>query len=226
MKIAALISGGKDSIYAAFKAAKEHELVCLIAIESENPESYMFHIPNIHLTKLIAEAMNLPLIYYKTAGEKELELKDLKQAIIEAKEQYTIGGLTTGALASKYQKQRIDNICNDLGIESMAPLWHVEPEQYMNELIDEGFEVIITGVASQGLTKDWLMKKIDKQAIEDLKKIKEKIDFHLAFEGGEAETLVLNCPLYKKKIEIMNYEIKWSGSYGEAIIGEARLSNK
>ena len=64
MKIGALISGGKDSLAAAYKASEEHKLVCLIAIKSKNPESYMFHIPNIDLVKLQAEAMQLPLILF------------------------------------------------------------------------------------------------------------------------------------------------------------------
>ena len=228
MKVAALISGGKDGLMATFKAKQQgHEIVCLIAIESENPESYMFHIPNIHLTKLIAESMNLPIIYHKTSGEKELELEDLKEAIKQAKEKYRAEGIVSGALASSYQKTRVDKICSDLGLESIAPLWHIDPEQYMNELLDTRFETIIVGVASHGLTKKWLLRTLDSKAIEELKELKGKIDFHLAFEGGEAETLVLDCPLYHKKIKILDYEIKWNPQgYGEAIIKQAELINK
>jgi predicted ATP pyrophosphatase (TIGR00289 family) len=228
MKIAALISGGKDSIYAIYKAKQQrHDIVCLIAMESENPESYMFHIPNIHLTKLIAEAMNLPIIYSRTHGKKELELEDLKKTIKQVKEQYKVEGIVTGALASKYQKERIDKICTELGLTSIAPLWHINPEQYMNELIDEKFEVLIVGVASHGLTKDWLMKTINKESVEKLKQIKEKTDFNLAFEGGEAETLVLDCPLYKQKLEVTNYKLHWDNSTnsGHAIIN-AKLVTK
>ena len=50
MKIGALISGGKDSIYAAYKESKKHELVCLISLKSKRDDSYMFHSSIIRLT--------------------------------------------------------------------------------------------------------------------------------------------------------------------------------
>ena len=82
MKVAVLFSGGKDSCFAAYKAKQAgNELTCLISVISENPESYMFHTPNISLTEKQAEVMNLPLIVHKTLGQKEEELTDLEQAI-------------------------------------------------------------------------------------------------------------------------------------------------
>ena len=130
MKIGALISGGKDSIAAAYKASKEHELACIIAIKSKNPESYMFHIPNIELVKLQAKAMELPLVFLETEGVKEEELEDLKQAIEIAKQKYKIQGIVTGAIKSNYQKERIDNICKELNIASIAPLWQINDKRF------------------------------------------------------------------------------------------------
>ena len=66
MKLGALFSGGKDSTLAIVKARdKGHEVACLISMISKNPESYMFHVPNVHLTKLQAKAMDLPLLTFK-----------------------------------------------------------------------------------------------------------------------------------------------------------------
>ena len=79
MKIAALVSGGKDSLYASYLASKEHELVCLVSLKSKNTASYMFHVPNIELTKLQAGAIGLPIIFKETKGEKEKKLKELKK---------------------------------------------------------------------------------------------------------------------------------------------------
>jgi asparagine synthase (glutamine-hydrolysing) len=73
-----LFSGGKDSIYAASLAIKMgNEISCLITLESENKESYMFHTPSISQTKFQAEAMEIPLLVFKTKGQKEKELEDL-----------------------------------------------------------------------------------------------------------------------------------------------------
>ena len=221
MKIAALVSGGKDSLYASYLASKEHELVCLVSLKSKNTASYMFHVPNIELTKLQAGAIGLPIIFKETKGEKEKELKDLKKAIEFAVDKYAAEGLVSGALYSEYQKKRIDNICKELGIKSLAPLWHRDAEEYLKELVKAGFEVIITAIAAEGLDKSYLGAKIDKNMIE---KLKTK-NINIAFEGREAETFVLKCPLFNKKIEIKRAKIKMEKEYiGQYIIEDAVLA--
>src|SRR3989344_7563656 len=196
MKLAALISGGKDSIYAAYIISNQHKIACLISFKSKRSDSYMFHIPNIDLVKLQAESMDIPLIFMESSGIKEKELNDIKKALKIAIKKYKIEGVVSGALASNYQKSRIDNICNELKLKSIAPLWHINIEQYLKDLIKNSFKVIITGIAAEGLDESFLGKKIDNNLIEKLKKINEKIGMHLAFEGGEAETLVLDCPFF------------------------------
>ena len=88
MRIAALISGGKDSIYAAYKLSKKYKLVCLISFKSLREDSYMFHIPNIDLTKLQAKSMGLPIIFEESSGIKEKELEDIKKALKEYSPDY------------------------------------------------------------------------------------------------------------------------------------------
>ncbi|MBN2142324.1 hypothetical protein JW711_03250, partial [Candidatus Woesearchaeota archaeon] len=106
MKLAVLFSGGKDSTL-ALKYARDGDksgpgdsVVCLISLISKNPESFMFHTPNISLTKLQAEAIGLPLIEQETMGEKEKELEDLKRAIERAKVEFGAEGIVTGAVES------------------------------------------------------------------------------------------------------------------------------
>jgi predicted ATP pyrophosphatase (TIGR00289 family) len=113
MRVGVLFSGGKDSTLALSKAMKEHEVVCLITIISKNTESFMFHTPNIEITKLQAESIGLPLIQRITEGKKEEELEDLRKAVVEAKENYRIDGIVTGAVESVYQSKRIQKICDD-----------------------------------------------------------------------------------------------------------------
>lgn len=204
MKLAALISTGKDSIYAAFIAAKKHEIACLISLKSKKEDSYMFHIPNIDLVKLQAKSMNLPLIFLESSGIKEKELEDIKKALKIAIKKYNIQGVVSGALASNYQKNRIDKLCKELKLSSIAPLWHNNPKQYLKDLIKNNFKVIITGIAADGLTKDFLGKEIDNNFLNKIKKFK----IHPAGEGGEYESLVLNCPLFKKKLKINKAKIE------------------
>ncbi len=195
LKLGILTSGGKDSISAALIMHKQnYKLHCLINMQSENEDSYMFQSAGKNIIPLQAKAMNLPLITQTTKGEKETELEDLKQAIKKAKNTYNIDAIVTGALFSSYQRDRIEKICEELNLKIFSPLWHKPQDIHMQELIKNNIKAIICKVAADGLTKDHLNKKIDQNLIKELKKTPM---VNVAFEGGEAESLVLDCPLFK-----------------------------
>ena len=212
MKLGILFSGGKDSAYSAW-LAKEYgyELTCLISIFSENQESYMFHTPSIKQVKKQAEVMEIPLIIQKTEGNKEEELKDLEKAIEKAKQKYKIEGIVTGAIQSIYQSSRIQKICNKLNLECFNPIWQKNEEEYLAELIQNKFKVILTGVFAYPLNESWLGKEINREFINELKKINQAYKINIAGEGGEYETFVLNCPLFKKELKIINKRIFSTG---------------
>ncbi len=208
MKLGVLFSGGKDSTYAAYLAKQQgHELTCLITVYSENPDSYMFHTPSIEKTKHQAEVMNLPLLVDTTKGKKEEELVDLERVIKTAIDKYGIEGITTGALYSDYQATRIQKICDKLGLKFINPLWHKDEFQYLNELIKDNFKVIIIGTAAEGLDQSWLGREINQEFIEDVTKLYNKYKIHVAGEGGEFETFVLNCPLFSRELKVIDKEI-------------------
>jgi len=208
LHLAALISGGKDSLYAAYIMHKlNYDIKCFVTIQSENPDSFMYHTPNTKWVELQAKAADIPIIFKHTKGKPEEELEDLFSALKEAQKKFNIKGVVNGALYSRYQRNRIERICNALGLKIFSPLWHINQETEMRELLKEGFEVIITKIAAEGLSKNWLGKKISTKTIEHLLKLKEKFAINVAGEGGEFETFVLDCPLFKKKIKLLDYEI-------------------
>lgn len=208
LKLGVLYSGGKDSNMAAWLAKKEgHKLECLITLHSDNPDSYMFHTPSIERTETQAEAMGLPLMIDRTKGIKELELVDLERAIRLSKEKYNLDGIVTGALHSEYQASRIQKICDSLDLKCLNPLWHKDEMEYLKELIKENFKVIIIGVASEGLDETWLGREINEAFIRDVKKLHEKYKIHVAGEGGEFETFVLDCPLFKHPLKVTDKKI-------------------
>ncbi len=210
-KLGILFSGGKDSTLAAFLAKKlGYEIGCLITIVSQNPESYMFHTPSIERVKEQANVMGIPLVVVKTKGEKEEELDDLEKAIKKAIEDYGIEGIVSGAVESVYQASRIQRICNKLGIECFNPLWQKDQLELLEDLIREKFEVIVTGVFAEGLDEKWLGRNVDKGFIDDISKLKEKFGISISGEGGEFESLVLNCPLFDRGLKIVGFK-----DYGE-----------
>ncbi len=226
MKLGVLFSGGKDSTYALFKAMEKETIVCLISIFSKNKESYMFHTPNIHITELQARSIGLPLIQKSTEGRKEEELKDLKQAIKKAKETLKIEGVVTGAVESIYQTERIQKICDTLDLQCFNPLWLKNQIELLEEIVESGFEVIISGIFAYPLDKKWLGREIDNQSIKELVLLQEKYHISPSGEGGEIETTVLDAPFFQKRIEIQEFEIQADENSGIFLIKKARLVDK
>jgi ABC transporter with metal-binding/Fe-S-binding domain ATP-binding protein len=226
MKLGILLSGGKDSLYAAYIASKEHDIVCAITIKSENPESYMFHTPNIDLVDLQAQAMNIPLIVARTKGEKELELLDLEQAILEAKKTHNVQGIITGAVASQYQASRVEHICAKHQLWAIHPLWQIDQMQLLRELLQEKFEIIISGVFGYPLDETWLGKTIDENKIQELGVLQQQYQLNPAGEGGEIETLVIDCPLFSQRISIQESKIEYENHAGNYHITKALLEGR
>ena len=225
MKLAALFTGGKDSTYAIYLAMKAgHEITCLITMQSENPDSYMFHTPAIELTELQAEAMELPHIIGSTEGKKEEELVDLKELIIAAKSKFDFEGVITGAVESVYQSSRVQKICNELELWCFNPLWLKDQEELMEELLENNFQFIFTGIAADNLNENWLGKVIDKKGLAELKEINNKVGLSISGEGGELESFVVNCHLFKKRIKITESDKVMENTYtGRLKIKEAVL---
>ncbi|MCE8426535.1 MAG: TIGR00289 family protein [Candidatus Methanoperedens sp.] len=222
MKLAALVSGGKDSSFAIYRALEEgNDVTDLITIKSENEDSYMFHSANIHLTELISEACGIPLKITISSGEKEKELIDLKRALIGVKAE----GVVVGAIESEYQASRVRRICDEIGLEMYAPLWHTDPELLLREMI-KCMDIRMVKVAAAGLDVSWLGRRFDERMIEDLKALQRKYRVHIAGEGGEYESLVLDAPFYKKRIDLIETEKVWMGDYGVLKVKSARLAEK
>jgi len=223
MKVAALFSGGKDSTFSIY-IAKQYgwDVTHLVTLLPEKKDSWMFHSINIHLVDKLAEAMNVPLIKRITKGEKEGELEDLKKVLSEL----DVDGVISGAIASEYQRTRIEKICYELGIKSFTPIWHKNQELILREEVDAGFKIMIVGVFAHGFTESWLGKPIDESCIDELVKLQKKYGINIAGEGGEFETLVLDCPLFKKKLVMDEVSKEWKRDNGVLQVKKAHLTDK
>lgn len=228
MKLASLFSGGKDSTMALYWALQHgHDVACLVTLHPQRSDSYMYQVPNVTFTRYHSKALGIPLLAAKTSGVKEEELKELLEILKLAKKKYGIEGVTAGALASDYQKQRVEKICSELNLKCFAPYWHCDVEGYLNEIIDAGFKVVITAIAAEGLGKELLGKELTPELLKELKQIGKKTSFHIGFEGGEAESIVLDGPIFKKRLEILDSEIMMEGrNSGYLKIKKMRLAGK
>ncbi len=226
MRLAVLLSGGKDSLLALYRASKFHKISCLININSLNQDSFIFHTPASNLTLLQSEALEIPMIRRTTKGVKGKELLTLRKALSEAIEKYDVQGVVSGAVMSSYQNIRFQKICNDLRLVSFNPLWLSRPFDILNDLIKNHFDVIISSVAAYPLDKSFIGRKINKDFVRDMEELNSKFSISPTGEGGEFETLVLDMPLFKRRIKIKSYKISYKSYAGRIIIETAELIDK
>ena len=222
MKLAALISGGKDSCYALYEALTAgHEVTHLVAIKPQNPDSYMYHSINIDIVRLISQACGIPLILKESHGRKEEELDDLSDVLCSL----DIDGVIVGAIESVYQESRVRKVCETLGIAMYAPLWHRNADELLREMAAR-MDIRIVQVAAGGMGEEWLGVRIDEGVIRDLQELHRRYRIHLCGEGGEYETLVLDAPYFKERIELVETERAWYGDRGVLKVLDARVVGK
>jgi len=199
-----------------------HNIEFLATLIPKRADSWMFHFPNIHLTELLSRAVEIPLVKTETSGIKEKELEDLKELLASL----DVEGVVSGAVASVYQKERIERICQELSLESVTPLWHQDQLSLLSELIDLKFQVIVVGVYAYGFDESWLGREINSTTLEKLVELHQKYGISLVGEGGEYETLVLDAPFFKKRIQIVQSEIDYEEHCGVLSVKEAGLVDK
>jgi len=228
MKLLALFSGGKDSTFAMYKAKMiGHEVSCLLTMCPDSDSSLLFHYPNCNIATSLGEAMNIPsLLFVEKSGTKEEETRYLEEAIALAMSHHKAEGVVHGAIASRYQKLVFEQVCRKLNLEEVCPLWQVEQSNYIDMLIELKFEIMIVGVSAMGLDKSWLGTILNPVSLVSLKRVCERYRINITFEGGEAETLIVDCPIYRKKLGIRRARIRWDGQRGIFEIQDAALVEK
>lgn len=223
MRLASLFTGGKDSTYATRLAAEGgDEVAYLVTMHPRRGDSWMFHTVNIHLAGMVAEAVGIEQVTAATSGEKELELEDLKGTLSGLE----VDGVVSGAIASTYQRSRVDRICDELGLEHRAPLWGRDGRGLLEEMLSAGLVIVVTAVAARGLDQRWLGLVLDAAAVEELAELHQRFGVDVCGDGGEMETLVLDAPWFRSRLEITRARTVWDGIRGSYLVEEARLRPK
>jgi len=215
MKVAVLYSGGKDSTLATYRAYRTgHEVVALITVVPRRQDSWMFHHPNTEHAGTQATCMGLPWVRVGLSGEKESEVGELQRQIQPLIGTLGAEAICTGAIASRYQRERVARMCSELGLAELSPLWGEPEGSLLDELLDLGFEVYFSSVSAEGLGRDWLGARLDRARVQSLLGLKERYGLNASGEGGEYETFVCDSPLFRKRIKVVEAEVVWGRNSG------------
>lgn len=223
MKFIGLISGGKDSFFNIYHCLSQgHELVALGNLypeESDEIDSFMFQTVGHDVIEYYSQCLDVPLyrqpIKGKSANQnleylitKNDEIEDLFQLLSTIQKSHPdVEGVSCGAILSHYQRTRVENVCDRLNFTSLTYLWQRNQYDLMQEMCQADLDARIIKVAAIGLTAQHLGKSIS-ELFPTLVKLNQMYEVHICGEGGEFETIVLDCPFFKsKKLEIVNQEV-------------------
>ncbi len=212
-KAVALYTGGKDSHYAIIKALeKDIVTTCLVIVRAGREDSWMFHTVNIDRAILHAKLMGIPYVTVRVSGAKEIEVEELKhalgtQAVMCVDE---VEYLVTGAVASRYQKERVDVLAEELGLKHYAPLWGADQGKlFLEEASTLSF--LITAVQAYGLSGELLGKPVTPSFAAKLLSRFKRYSISPVGEGGEFETFVISSPMFRgRSIAIRKASMMWN----------------
>ncbi|KAG8479031.1 hypothetical protein CXB51_029746 [Gossypium anomalum] len=245
MKVVALVSGGKDSCYAMMKCIQYgHQIVAVANLlpaddSVDELDSYMYQTVGHQIIVSYAECMGVPLFrrriqgstrhlklsYQRTPGD---EVEDMFILLNEVKKQIpSITAVSSGAIASDYQRLRVESVCSRLGLVSLAYLWKQDQSLLLQEMITNEIMAITVKVAAMGLDPAKHLGKEIAFLEPYLHKLKEYVSavpllygINVCGEGGEYETLTLDCPLFQNaRIMLDDFQVVLHSSDSIAPVG-------
>ena len=229
MKVAIMYSGGKDSTLAIDHALeKGWDIKYLISIKPNRTDCYLFHYATVEHTEELAKILEIPHILEKCkVANPEKEARIVRKIIEKRQKTMPINAVVLGGTGlQETQLRSIQDALRPLGIEVFASHAGEEHDLVIEQILDKGYEIMITQVASDGLMP-WLGKKLTKENFNELKQDSLKYKFHIGFEGGYADTLVLNGPILKKRLMVESFEKVIEDNYsGHIKINKLRILDK
>jgi diphthine-ammonia ligase len=221
MTVTALVSGGKDSIYSAYLAdAQGRSVDELLTLRPSDPDSMLFHTPNLDLVPLQAEAWGKRHRAVVVASEGEAaEAHALRSALAGDR-----GWVVAGAIASSYQWARLHAICFELGRPLYTPLWGKDAHRVVVEEISAGLDIRFVQLAAEPLGADLLDRRLDLPMLDELERVARTVrPVHVAGEGGEFETAVVDAPFFDRRIEFRETRRESRGGAHRLVVGAAAL---
>ncbi|RKP13393.1 hypothetical protein BJ684DRAFT_22804 [Piptocephalis cylindrospora] len=220
MKVVALVSGGKDSCYNMLECVRlGHEIVALANLHppkesgQDEMDSFTFQTVGHSVLEHYAAAMGVPMYreaIQGTAVNQNLhyvptetdETEDLYRLLRRVKEKLPdVQGVSVGAILSNYQRTRVENVCKRLGMYSLAFLWERDQHQLYEEMVESDIGAIFIKIAAMGLLPKHLGLSLA-QMRNEMHRLGNLYELNMCGEGGEYETMTLDCPLFCKAIHI------------------------
>jgi len=191
-------SGGKDSTLALYKAVLNgFKILYLINMISSEGRSRGHGIRR-DLIAAQSRAIGIPVI--QRMAEWETYEHEFKTVLSELKRR-GVTHVVFGDIDLPEHLDWVKRVCSETGVKPVEPLWNMDPRRILLEFIDAGFKAIVVRVRTDLMGREWLGREIDRRFIDDIMRLRDKV--HPCGELGEYHTFVIDGPLFKRRIEII-----------------------
>jgi len=203
MKVVASWSGGKESCFATHKAILQgYEVTHLVNFISREFRRVSFHGTRAGLLRRQTEAIGIPVVQYTVPPDMSLYERQFKRAVSRLKRKGA-EGMVFGDIYIEEHREWVEGVCQELDIKPVLPLWGISPESVLTDFIEAGFEAIVVSTKASIFGEEWLGRKIDYSFMADLKALSQEHEVDVCGEQGEFHTLVIDGPLFRKRIEVV-----------------------
>lgn len=193
-------SGGKDCCLAAYRASASGLKVRYLAnTVTEDGQRSCSHGLSADIIRLQSRAMGIPLVQARTTRDTyEAEFKNMLRRF----KQEGIDGGVFGDIDFNEHREWIERVCQETDITPHLPLWEESQDKLLREFVSAGFEAVVVAAKADLFDEEVLGRRVDMDFIEQLEELKETKGITPCGEAGEYHTLVINGPLFQKRIEI------------------------
>ncbi|TPX63981.1 hypothetical protein SpCBS45565_g06227 [Spizellomyces sp. 'palustris'] len=189
------------------------------------------------------EALAQGADYRPTADDEVEDLYELLSAVKAAIPD--VEGVASGAILSNYQRVRVENVKDTIHCHLHMPAAQslTDQKELLEEMIESGLNAVLIKVAAmgeqsdvqcifcnpkpitlifKGLKRNHLGKTLN-DMYPHLLQMNERFDAHICGEGGEFESLTLDCPLFVKRIILDEVETVIHSDDAVAVVAYLRI---
>jgi uncharacterized protein (TIGR00290 family) len=182
---------------AYYKALRQgHQIHYLLNFISRESKRGCFHGIEARLLKLQAELIGVPLIQKETTADMKKYEEEFKEAVSAIP---GVGAMVFGDIYLDEHKEWVERVCRDVGVRALEPLWNASPSRLIEEFVDAGFKAIVVSAQADKFGKDFVGREVDKSLLKEL----VSRNICPCGENGEFHTLVVDGPIFKRRIEIV-----------------------
>jgi len=208
-------TGGKDCSLALLRAKRDarFDVVELVIF---HPKSPVFDAHPLEITKVQAEALNLPIRYVEVTGEPSY--KESYISGMRAMREDGIEAIVTGDIdyVGTMTRNWIEECAEGADLTCWLPLWQADRKTLLQEMLAEDFEIVFSCVKAPWFGPESVGKRLDAAMLHQLLDAARDDGLDATGEKGEYHTMCLNTPLHRKRVCLENTSVReLSGKAGQ-----------